>query len=79
MSHQYSSWVGSDPCLWTWLHGLPDHNCLASVICPFVGEAILEPFAGFLVAWCLGAGACPLMDGAGSWPSGEEGCVKDCV
>ena len=45
---------------------------LASGVCPLVGEASPEACAGFLVG---GACACPLVGGAGSWTSGDQGCV----
>ena len=44
-----------------------DYSFLTSGICSLVGEAALESWAGFLVG---GAGVCPLLHGAGSWPSG---------
>ena len=65
--------VGSDLCLQIRFCGLPDHGSLASAVCPLVGEAGLEAYAGFLVG---GAGACPLMGRAVPWPSGGQGCVK---
>ena len=37
-----------------------------------VGETGLEANAGFLVGR---VGACPLVSGAGSWPSGGQGHV----
>ena len=51
---------------------LQDHSFLASDVCPLVGETGLEACVGFLVR---GAGACPLVAGAGSWPSGGQGHV----
>ena len=51
---------------------LQDHSFLLSGVCPLVGEAGLEACAGFLVG---GAGACPLVYGAGYWPSGGQGHV----
>ena len=39
-------------------------------------EAGLEACAGLLVG---GAGACPLVGGTVSWPSGGQDCVKWCV
>ena len=47
-------------------------NCsvLASGVCPQVGEAGVEAYAGFLAG---GASACPLVRGVGSWPSGGQG------
>ena len=41
-----------------------------------MSEAGLEACAGFLVEV---AGACPLIVGAGSWPSGGQGHVKQYV
>ena len=41
-------------------------------VCPLVGEAGLEASSGFLEAR---AGACPLVDVAGSWPSLGQGHV----
>ena len=54
--------------------GLQAKDCgfLKSCVCPMVGEAGLEVCAGFLGAM---AGACPLVGGAGSWPSGGQSCV----
>ena len=49
-----------------------DHSFLASGVCALVGEAGLEACAGFLVG---AAGACLLVGGAGSWPSGRLGHV----
>ena len=37
-----------------------------------MGEAGLEACVGFLAGR---ADACPLVGGAGSWPSGRQGCV----
>ena len=51
---------------------LQDCFFLASCFCTLVGEVGLEACAGFLVG---GAGACPLVGGAGSWPSGVLGHV----
>lgn len=45
---------------------LEDHRFLASDVCPLVGEVILR----LVQLPGGGAGACPLMCGAGSWPSG---------
>ena len=38
-----------------------------------MGEAGLEACVDFLVG---GVSACPPVTGAGSWPSGKQGCVK---
>ena len=66
--------VGSDLCLQTQFHRLWDHSFLASGICTLVCEAGIEACAGFLVG---GAGACALVGGAGSWPSGGQGLSRD--
>ena len=68
--------VGSDLHLQTELHKLQDHSFLVSGVCLLVGEAGLETCAGFLVG---GASVCPLVGGAGSWPSGWQGHAKGCV
>ena len=47
---------------------LQDHSFLAHGVCCLVGETGLEACAGFLVE---GAGSCPLVVRAASWPSGE--------
>lgn len=41
-----------------------------------MGEAGLEAGAGFLAG---GAGACPLVPGAGSWPFDGQGCLGSCL
>ena len=48
----------------------------SSGVFTLAGEADLEACAGFLVG---GTGACPLMCGAGSCPSGGQSYVKGCV
>ena len=45
----------------------------ASGVCPLVGEAGGEACVGFQQG---GASVCPLVKGARSWPSGEQGSVK---
>ena len=45
-------------------------------VCSLVGEVGPGACAGFLVGW---TGACPLVGGAGSCPSGEQGHVKGYV
>ena len=55
-------WVG-------WVCRLQDHGSLESGVCPLGGETGLEASASFLEG---GAGACPLVDGAGSWSSGGQ-------
>ena len=42
-------------------------------VCHLVGEVGPRAYAGFLVG---GTDACPLMGGAGTCPSGEQGRVK---
>lgn len=59
-----------------WICRLLDHGFLASGVYLLVGKAGLEACAGFLMG---GAGACPLMSRAGSWPSGAQGHVRGCV
>ena len=68
--------VGSDLCLWTQFCRLQGHNFLASGVCSLEGEVCLEPCVGFLAG---ASGACPLVRGAGSWPSGGQGHVKGCI
>ena len=64
--------VGSNLLLADSFHSLWGHSFLASGICPLVGEAGLEAYTGFMVGK---AGACPLVGGPGSWPSGGQGHV----
>ena len=45
---------------------------LASGVCPLVGETIPEGSASFQEGRAC---ACPLLGGAGSWPSGGQGHV----
>lgn len=49
------------------------HTFLVSGDCPMMDEAGLGAHEVFLVE---GVAACPLVNRAGSWPSGVQGCVK---
>ena len=46
---------------------------LVSAVCSLVDEAVLGACAGFLVSR---TGSCPLVSGAGSYPSGGQGCSQ---
>lgn len=54
------------------------HNCsfLASNVFPIVGKTGLEDNVSLLVG---GTSAFPLVDGAGSWPSGGQDCLGACL
>ena len=58
-------WVGC-------VHRLCECGFLVSHVCPLMVEAGLEANTGFLEGT---VSACPLMDGAGSWPSDGQGHV----
>ena len=74
MSGTYSSAIAF--CLNFCVFGPTDFRIvvpLVSAVCSLVDEAVLGACAGFLVSR---TGSCPLVSGAGSYPSGGQGCSQ---
>ena len=65
--------VDSDLCLQTWFYMVQDYSFLAYSISPLVCEAGMGACADFLTG---GAGAFPLVGGAGFRTFGQQGLVK---